>query len=105
MRFSVRISVRLVIWTTCWTISYFVLLGIFASSSKWQSVDYVYTFFFIITLMGAVVTTDYWRRRLFARKQYALWLLTALVTALVFAEFNDIMFSRLIDYVFPGYYF
>lgn len=92
-------------WVIFWTIAYFVLLSIFASSSEWQNVDYIYTFIFMLTLMAAVGTNEYSRRRLLTGRKYGLWLLRLFVIGVAFASVNQLIFNRLIDYILPGYYF
>jgi sensor histidine kinase YesM len=97
--------VTITVWTIFWTIAYVVLLSIFASSTEWLPVDYIYTCIFIVTLMAAVATNEYSRRRLMTGGKYGLWLLRLFVIGVAFAGFNNFVFSRLIDYILPGYYF
>lgn len=94
--------VKVIIWTTFWTMAYFVLLNIFASSIEWQMVDYIYTAIFMVTLMGAVCVNEYARSR---SRRYGLWLVTFAAIGCVFAAMNHIIFARLIDFILPGYYF
>lgn len=105
MRYSIKVPVRTIAWIVFWTMSYFVLLNIFESSARWQKVDYIYTFIFVLTLMAAVATNEYSRLRLLMGRRYGLWLLRLFLMAVAFASLNNLIFDRLIDYVLPGYYF
>jgi len=91
-------TLKIIIWGIFWTTAYFVLLSIFASSSQWQKIDYVYTAIFMTTLMGAVWVNSYLPRR-------RIWLPIFIGTGCAFAAFNYVIFDKLIDLVLPGYYF
>jgi sensor histidine kinase YesM len=97
--------IKIVIWVAFWTIAYFVLLNIFASSSQWQKIDFIYTSVFTATLIGAVAVSEYSRRRLLLTKRYGLWALSVIFILAAFSFVNQIIFAKLIDFVLPGYYF
>jgi len=98
--------VKIVVYVVFWTIAYFVLLGIFANSSQWQSIDYIYTAIFTITLMIAVTVNEgYLRRRFLNSGRYSIWIGLSIVNVAICAWFNHILFDRLIDFILPGYYF
>jgi sensor histidine kinase YesM len=104
MRSTIRIPAKIIIWVVFWTMAYFVLLNIFASSGEWQKIDHIYTGIFIATLIGAVGVNEY-SRRLLNAKRYVLWLLAVAGIGCAFAAANYFIFDKLIDYVLPGYYF
>lgn len=89
-----------------WTVAYFILLNIFSGSSQWQKIDYLYTSIFLVTLIVAV-TINSWiiLPRYLHRKQYALFFLFTAINIAASTFFNQLLFSKLIDYILPGYYF
>jgi hypothetical protein len=89
-----------------WVIAYFVLLNMFAGSSQWQMIDYIYTSIFIGTII-ICVTINSWLLipRLLKQKKYLLYCALGILNVLALAFFNHILFDKLIDYILPGYYF
>ncbi len=95
-----------VIWFIFWTISYFILLGIFASSSEWQKIDYIYTAIFLVTLMIPVAVNEFiLLPRLLFQRSYFLWLAAVDVLIWISIWFNELLFGKLIDFILPDYYF
>lgn len=92
-------SVKIGIWSIFWAISYFVLLSIFASSSEWEKVDYIYTGIFMLTLMAAAWLNSY------SSRLRILWIPGFIGIVCAFAALNQFIFDKLIDLVLPGYYF
>jgi LytS/YehU family sensor histidine kinase len=97
--------IKIIVWSVFWIVSYFVLLSIFASSSEWQSIDHIYTLIFMATLIMAVASSEYYRRRLLAKKAYKMWAINLYGVIVIFAFFNQVLFDKLIDFILPGYYF
>jgi LytS/YehU family sensor histidine kinase len=93
------------IWVVFWATSYFVLLDMFASSSKWQKVDQIYTIIFILTLMVTSYVNDRFRRKLASNGKYKSWIISVYCIVVVGAFFNEMFFGYLVDYVLPGFYF
>lgn len=93
------------IWVVFWAISYFVLLTIFGSTSEWHQIDYLYTAIFMITLMMAVASGEYYRRRYLSKRSYKLWAINVYGVIMIFAFLNQNLFDKLIDFILPGYYF
>lgn len=85
--------------------SYFILLGIFSNGSKVQSIDHIYTAFFIATLGLAAVANRSLTLALLRDKRYAAAIGAFVLILLAGTLFNQILFNRLIDLVLPGYYF
>lgn len=86
--------------------AYFVLITIFASSSRWALIDHIYTSFFLGTLLIPVTINDLWlRRRYLNQRSYGRYLMLLTTTILLGTWFNQVFFSRLIDYILPDYYF
>jgi sensor histidine kinase YesM len=89
-----------------WSITYFILLNIFASSSSIQPVDRLYTIIFIFTLFIPVMINLYYLMPVFLNaKRYWLFFLLSLLNIVLFSIFNLLLFNELIDYILPGYYF
>jgi len=99
--------VRLVVYLIFWTVSYFVLIGIFASGSGGaQLVDLIYTSIFILSLLIPVTVNDWLLQpRLLYKRKYAVFFLLATLNIVVGVLLNQFIFSVLIDYILPGYYF
>jgi sensor histidine kinase YesM len=95
----------IIVHTLFWAMGYVVLLGIFSTSSEWQSIDFIYTAIFIVSLMIPVGINEIILRTLLGTSKYSLWIILTLANILVFAYFNYILFDRLIDFILPGYYF
>lgn len=93
------------VWIAFWTIAYFVLLEMFASSSERQSIDHIYTAIFTATLMMAAARAEYFRRKYLPKRAYKTWVVNVAAVIMVFAVFNKLLFDRFIDYLLPGYYF
>ncbi|WP_200975255.1 sensor histidine kinase [Echinicola sp. 20G] len=89
-----------------WVLTYFVLVNIFANNSQIFPVDRIYTFIFMVTLAIPVyINLSGWIPRLLRPKKYFYYLIALLVTLAIGVAFNSILFSYLIDYLLPGYYF
>jgi len=93
------------IWIIFWTIAYFVLLGIFSSSSESLAIDHIYTAIFMLTLMMSVAWSEYYRRRFLTKLSYKIWAINLYGVVMIGAFINQLLFNNLIDYILPGYYF
>lgn len=100
-----RRYLEIAVWIAFWTIAYFVLLEMFASSSERQSIDHIYTAIFTATLMMAAARAEYFRRKYLPKRAYKTWAVNVAAVIMVFAVFNKLLFDRFIDYLLPGYYF
>ncbi len=89
-----------------WTICFYILLQLFASSSRLLPIDYIYTVIFMLTLMLPVyINLLFWIPLYLQRGNYIVYGALVLATLGVGTYFNLILFDKLIDYVLPGYYF
>lgn len=89
-----------------WIIAYYILLNIFSQSSAFQPIDFIYTAIFLITLAIPVMLNLYLFIPLFLRKgHYLAYILSFLILLFLFAWFNQGLFARYIDYIFPSYFF
>lgn len=89
-----------------WILSYYVLLNLFSNSNEITRVDYIYTIVFLITLIIAVyINLLLLIPKLLRYKKYFLYSSSLLIVLLIGSFFNLLLFSRLIDYILPGYYF
>jgi sensor histidine kinase YesM len=99
----VRLSVLLIFWT----IAYVMLLSIFATSStRWLMIDHIYTSIFIVTLLVPISINDLLLLPAFLNKRrYATYFALVILATISGAWLNHVLFSSLIDYILPGYYF
>lgn len=89
-----------------WGLAYYILLRVFASSSQVLKIDFIYTAVFLLTLAAGVYVNLLILVPLFlGRKKYILYAFLLLVCICASAGLNMLTFSRLIDYLIPGYYF
>jgi sensor histidine kinase YesM len=89
-----------------WIICFYILLQLFASSSRLLPIDYIYTIIFMITLMLPVyINLLLWMPRYLQQGKYIGYGALVLATLGMGTYFNLILFDKLIDYVLPGYYF
>lgn len=89
-----------------WTICFYILLQLFASSSQLLPIDYIYTIIFMATLMLPVyVNLLLWIPRYLQQGKYIPYTTLVLATLGIGTYFNLVLFDKLIDYVLPGYYF
>jgi len=89
-----------------WGLSWYILLNIFAGSSSFQKIDFIYTSIFLVSIIIPVeFNLIYLIPKLLNRKRYVLYALIFIGLMLLFSLFNQVLFNRLIDYILPGYYF
>ncbi|HLN53879.1 MAG TPA: histidine kinase [Lentimicrobium sp.] len=89
-----------------WAIAWYIMLRFFSNSSETGAIDYIYTTVFLITLAVAVYLNLLllipW---LLEKRKYILYLVAVTISTGIVAWFNMFLFSDLIDYLLPGYYF
>lgn len=89
-----------------WGLSYYVLLGLFASSSEILKIDFIYTAIFLVSLLiGVYINLLILIPYLLSRRKYILYTLLFLVCLVASAELNIFIFTHLVDYILTGYYF
>jgi hypothetical protein len=89
-----------------WAGAYYVLLRIFAAPSGIQKIDLIYAGAFLITLLpGIYLNLLLLVPRFLSRGKYVAYSGLLLAVLLATAGFNMLTFSKLIDYILPGYYF
>ncbi|MCB2219950.1 MAG: sensor histidine kinase [Bacteroidetes bacterium] len=89
-----------------WSVSGYVLLNIFTLSSSYQQIDYIYTVIFMLSLAIPVeLNLIVFIPRFLNQKKYAAYLLVFVSSLFIFSLFNQVLFSRWIDFLLPGYYF
>jgi sensor histidine kinase YesM len=89
-----------------WGVSYYILLGLFASSSEILKIDFIYTAIFLITLLiGVYINLFFLIPYFLSKRKYILYAILFLVCLFVSAELNIFTFTHLVDYILPGYYF
>ena len=96
---------EIAVWVIFWIVAYIILMNIFSSSSEWQKIDHIYTSIFMTTLMMAVASSEYYRRRFLSKRSYKTWAINMYGVIMIFAFLNEILFDKVIDFILPGYYF
>jgi len=89
-----------------WSVAFYSLYRVFSTSGELLKIDILYTFIFVCTLLPGIYLNllVLIPRLLGARKFIPFGILFAVV-AVASVGLNILVFSRLIDYVLPGYYF
>lgn len=89
-----------------WSAAFYSLYRVFSTSGELLKIDILYTFIFILTLLPGIYLNllVLIPGLLGTRKFIRFGILFALV-AVASVGLNILVFSRLIDYVLPGYYF
>jgi len=97
-----RILYHLVFWLT----AFIVLIQLFKVSATVEKIDYIYTAIFQFTLMIAVYI-NLWVLipKFLISKRILLYALFSILAITFCSHFNVLLFSELIDYILPGYYF
>jgi sensor histidine kinase YesM len=89
-----------------WMVTFFILLWIFKNSGAFHSVDFIYTAVFTITLaFGVYANLLYLIPFSLEGKRYMLYGFLFILNCILFSALNILVFDKLIDLVFPGYYF
>ena len=89
-----------------WVVSGYVLLNVFSLSSSFQKIDFIYTAIFMISLAIPVeLNLLYFIPKFLNRKKYFAWICLFIGSLLLFSLLNQLLFSHLIDFIFPGYFF
>ena len=92
--------------TLFWIVAFRILLAVFASSSKIEKIDIIYTLVFMVTLAIPVYVNLYLLiPKLLSRKHYAAYFLSVTLLLALSVLFNYMTFDRWIDHVLKGYYF
>ena len=89
-----------------WSLSFYVLLRLFATDSELRNIDYIYDALFHLTLLPAVYfNLQLLIPKLLDRERYVLYLLGMGGSLLAFSQLNIWFFDHLVDFFLPGYYF
>ena len=97
-----RIAQHLVFWG----LAYYILVRVFASSSEIQVTDHLYTMVFVVTIATCVYLNLLLLIPFFLnRGKYLLHVVMLALCLVAVTLLNQFTFSRIIDYILPGYYF
>jgi sensor histidine kinase YesM len=97
---------RLVHHLIFWSLSYYILVHVFASSSEIQQADHIYTAVFLLIIAIGVYINFYLLIPLFLNKGKYLMYGISLVLCIAGSTYlNQITFEHIIDFFLPGYYF
>ena len=89
-----------------WALSYYILLHVFSHSGKLDTVDYIYTAIFGLTLAGSVyLNLGLLLPSLLQGGRYLYFCIFFLVLLFISPAFNQYLFDYWIDWILPGYYF
>ena len=89
-----------------WVLAYYILLNIFAGSDTLQTIDYIYTGIFLCTLFIPVALNLFlFIPKLLNTSRYIFYGIIIIADLFVFSLFNQVLFSHLIDFILPEYYF
>lgn len=103
---SILIRSRVLQHILFWMLSGYLLLRVFADPGEYPKVDIIYTALFHLTLWVAVYPNLLILiPRLLQKERYLLYALSLCILILGGVFFNILFFDKLVDFVFPGYYF
>lgn len=89
-----------------WAFAWYLLLKLFTNNSEISSIDYIYTSIFIIPIVICVYVNLLLLIPTFlANKKFFIYTVLVIFDILVCSWMNMFLFSNLIDYILPGYYF
>lgn len=89
-----------------WFLSFYVLLKVFQLSDTIAEIDFIYTFMFMLGLIGAVyMNVLYLIPQFLAKQKYLPYAILTIMNLGLWSFFNIILFEDLIDYILAGYYF
>ncbi len=89
-----------------WVFSFFILLLIFKQPGSITTIDLIYTLIFFMSIVPMVyVNLAIAIPRFLQRKKNLLFVLFSVILIVGAAAFNNFLFNRLADFLFPGYYF
>jgi len=93
--------------TLFWTLSYFILVRLFAYGDSLVTTDFIYAFLFHIPLViGVYLHLHSYGFNFLVEKNYAPLILRSTIFIPGFVSFLFlILFKDAVDYIFPGYYF
>lgn len=99
-------SSRILQHVVFWLLSFYVLLKVFQLSDTIAEIDFIYTFMFMLGLIGAVyMNVIYLIPKFLAKQNYIPYCILTIMNLGLWSFFNIILFEDLIDYILPGYYF
>ncbi|MBV7529784.1 sensor histidine kinase [Chitinophaga sp. sic0106] len=88
-----------------WCISYYYLLYFFSVESP-EKIDVIYnTVFHLPLVMGVYLNLSLLIPRLLRRSQFFVYAITVALLIAMMAGFNMLLFNKVVDYIFPGYFF
>ena len=99
-----KILSLLVAHLTFWTISFFVLYGIFTVDYDSGKSDVIYTLLFHLPILS-VVYLNHFMIEWIVQRRYGVYFLGFLLLALLGVGLHFLIFEVLTDYLVPGYYF
>lgn len=89
-----------------WLSSFLLLLFLFSGRKTPETIDVIYTFCFILSLVIPVSINIYlFIPKYLKKEQYISFVLLFVINLVVFAELNSIFFDLVIDAFFTDYYF
>ena len=103
--FERLIRLRILQHMAFWSISLYLLLNHFQTSSELSPTDYIYTGIFAVFLISAVyINLLLLLPRLFQEGRYLYYILFSAFTIALVVYLQIILFDVFVAYIFPGYY-
>ena len=96
-----RLGINLVFWS----ISYLILFRLFTKDYHNGKADIIYTILFHLPLIALVYFNVYLIPRYLLTRKYLIYFASVLVAIAVSMGFHFILFDRISNYLFPGFYF
>jgi len=101
-KFIIRIAQHLAFWV----LSYYILLNLFSLSGRIVRIDFIYTSVFHVSLIVGVYLNLLILIPFFlGKKKYVLFSVLLIIDILFSTGLNVFIFDKLMEVVFPGYYF
>ncbi len=89
-----------------WICSFVILLFAFSPDNNPAKIDVMYTGLFLCTIVPPVLINLYGFIPIFLKKEkYVIYIISVVLTILVFVQINSWFFDNLVDYIFPDYFF
>jgi len=89
-----------------WLSTFVILLLAFTNIGYPKKIDFIYTLSFLVSLSIPVIINIYFLiPKLLIREKYVAYLLIFIANLIVFAQLNIWFFDRIINFLFPNYYF
>lgn len=98
------LNLQIVQHTALWGVVYWVLINLF-TNTDFEKVDYIYTLLFVFTLQCGVYVHRMLIFKYLKSQRFYIFIILTGICIFLFANFNNLFFNYLVDYILPEYYF